>query len=144
MTGTNLDEPGLPASGQPKAPLAGSCLCGAISFVADGPLDRPDACHCTQCRKQSGHYWASVDIARDAIQITGADALTWYQSSAKVRRGFCSTCGSFLFWDTTSRDRLAVAMGAFDGPTGTMLGTHIFVADKGDYYEITDGLAVKN
>lgn len=35
-------------------------------------------------------------------------------------------------------------MGAFDGPTGTMLGTHIFVADKGDYYEITDGLAVKN
>lgn len=31
-------------------------------------------------------------------------------------------------------------MGAFDGPTGTTLAKHIFVAEKGDYYEIGDGL----
>jgi hypothetical protein len=31
-------------------------------------------------------------------------------------------------------------MGAFDGPTGTKLTKHIFVADKGDYYDIADGL----
>jgi hypothetical protein len=31
-------------------------------------------------------------------------------------------------------------MGAFDGPTGTKLSMHIFVADKGDYYDIADGL----
>ena len=30
-------------------------------------------------------------------------------------------------------------MGAFDTPTGTRLAQHIFVADKGDYYDITDG-----
>jgi hypothetical protein len=31
-------------------------------------------------------------------------------------------------------------MGAFDSPTGTCLETHIFVADKGDYYNIPDDL----
>ncbi len=33
-----------------------------------------------------------------------------------------------------------VAMGALDGPTGLRLARHIFVADKGDYYDIADGL----
>lgn len=31
-------------------------------------------------------------------------------------------------------------MGAFDGATGTHLTKHIFVAEKGDYYVIMDGL----
>lgn len=31
-------------------------------------------------------------------------------------------------------------MGAFDGPTNTKLAKHIFVANKGDYYDIADGL----
>ena len=31
-------------------------------------------------------------------------------------------------------------MGAFDKPTDTRLAHHIFVADKGDYYDIADGL----
>ncbi|MFM9829106.1 MAG: GFA family protein [Sphingomonas sp.] len=119
---------------------AGSCLCGAVAFTVSEPLGHPDACHCTQCRKQSGHYWASVDVARDALTIVGDHKLAWYQSSAKVRRGFCATCGSFLFWDVIGRARVAVAMGAFDGPTDTTLVMHIFVAEKGDYYDIADGL----
>ena len=31
-------------------------------------------------------------------------------------------------------------MGAFDLPTNTKLRIHIHVADKGDYYQIADGL----
>jgi hypothetical protein len=45
-----------------------------------------------------------------------------------------------LFWDPIARDKIAIAMGAFDKPTAIHLGHHIFVADKGDYYEIADGL----
>jgi hypothetical protein len=92
------------------------------------------------CRKQSGHFWASTDVPREALTLKGEDAITWFQSSAKVRRGFCSVCGSFLFWDPPSRGNIAIAMGGFDKPTGARLGTHIFTADKGDYYEIADGL----
>lgn len=126
--------------GQDRIMLTGSCLCGAVRFTVEGELHAPDACHCTQCRKQSGHFWASADAPRAAVAIEGEDAVTWYQSSEKVRRGFCSTCGSFLFWQPLTRDSIAIAMGAFDKPTGLKLAKHIFVADKGDYYDIADGL----
>ncbi len=118
----------------------GRCLCGAVSFTVEAPLGAPDACHCRECRRQSGHYWASTDVPRAAVTITGADALRWYQSSERVRRGFCGTCGAFLFWDVSGREKIAIGMGAFDTPTGTALAHHIFVAEKGDYYTIADGL----
>lgn len=118
----------------------GSCLCGAVTFEVEGPLPPPDACHCTHCRKQSGHYFVSTDVPRAALTIHGAERLTWYPSSEKVRRGFCATCGSALFWDPIEHDFVGVAMGAFEKPTDTKLRIHIFVADKGDYYDITDGL----
>jgi hypothetical protein len=118
----------------------GSCLCGAVRFEVEGELEPPDACHCSQCRRQSGHLWASTNVWRDAIRIEGEENVTWYRSSEKVRRGFCATCGSVLFWDPIGHDIISVAMGAFDKPTGTSLAIHIFVADKGDYYEIADGL----
>jgi hypothetical protein len=119
---------------------SGACLCGAVRFTVNGDLAPPDACHCSQCRKTSGHVWASTDVAKAALTIAGAEQLRWYQSSANVRRGFCGTCGSALFWDPLRRDTIGVAMGAFDQPTGTHLHVHIFTADKGDYYEIADGV----
>ncbi|MEM8918193.1 MAG: GFA family protein [Pseudomonadota bacterium] len=121
-----------------------SCLCGAIKISVAGDLPEGDACHCSQCRKQSGHVWASVDLPPDRVSIAGEENVRWYQSSEKVRRGFCQTCGSFLFWDASTRDDIAIAMGAFDNPTGTRLWSHIHVADKGDYYELGDGILQKD
>ena len=118
----------------------GSCLCGAVRFAVAGRLPEPNAYHCSQCRKQSGHFWASSDVKRDALTLEGAANLTWFQASDKVRRGFCATCGSFLIWEPLGGDSIALAMGAFDAPTDTHLKEHIFVADKGDYYDIADGL----
>jgi hypothetical protein len=118
----------------------GSCLCGRVSFTVAGDLRAPDACHCVQCRKQSGHYFASTNVPRAMVVVTGQENVSWYQSSIDVRRGFCSTCGSFLFWDPPARDWISIAMGAFDSPTSTHLEKHIFVAGKGDYYAITDDL----
>jgi hypothetical protein len=118
----------------------GSCLCGLVRFEVDGPLPPPDGCHCSQCRKFSGHYFVSTDVPRAALTVHGSEHVTWYASSEKVRRGFCARCGSSLFWDPIHRDVLAIAMGAFDAPTHTRMAIHIHVADKGDYYEIGDGL----
>ena len=120
--------------------LTGSCLCGAVKFEVEGELGPPDACHCSQCRKVSGHYWASTDVPRTALTIHGEFNVAWFRSSEKVQRGFCSTCGATLFWDPIQKEKIGISMGAFDSPTGTRLAKHIFVADKGDYYEIADGL----
>lgn len=118
----------------------GSCLCGAVQFSVTADLAAPNACHCRMCRKVSGHYFASTEVARTDLDIRQARGLRWFASSAKVRRGFCGECGSSLFWDPPARDWIAVAMGAFDEPTGVALDLHIFVGSKGDYYQIADGL----
>lgn len=95
------------------------------------------------CRKWSGHFFAGTDVRREAVTIHGADSVTWYRSSKNVRRGFCSRCGSSLFFDPIDRDEhgwIGISMGAFEKPTDTLLRVHIYVADKGDYYDIADGL----
>ncbi|WP_298859416.1 GFA family protein [uncultured Sulfitobacter sp.] len=116
--------------------LNGSCLCGAVTFTAKGAARDPAACHCTQCRKQSGHHWASVQVMDADLTITGNP--TWFASSESAKRGFCPTCGSFLFWKGEDDPDTGVSLGAVDGPTGLRLERHIFTADKGDYYDIAD------
>ncbi|WP_373355031.1 GFA family protein [Pseudoroseicyclus sp. CXY001] len=122
--------------------MKGACLCGAVGFevapeVAAG-ITAAAACHCGQCRKQSGHVWASFNAPREALTITGSPR--WYQSSAHARRGFCPGCGAFLFWEEAGNPEISVSAGALEAPTGLTLTRHIFTADKGDYYEIDDGV----
>ncbi|OQW48001.1 MAG: aldehyde-activating protein [Proteobacteria bacterium SG_bin6] len=119
---------------------SGGCLCGAVRITVEGPLGPVSACHCAQCRRQSGHYWAATEVPRAAVRIEGEAALRWYQASPRARRDFCGTCGSFLLWQLIENDMIDVAMGALDAPSGTALAQHIFVAEKGDYYTIADGL----
>jgi hypothetical protein len=118
----------------------GGCLCGAVRFEARGRLRGVVYCHCTQCRRQSGHHFASTNVADDRLEITGAEHVTWFAASMDAARGFCSRCGSVLFWKHRKLDHTSINAGCFDTPSGLKGSHHIFVADKGDYYEITDGL----
>ena len=118
----------------------GSCLCGAVRFTASGPLRGVVYCHCSQCRKQSGHYYAATSVDDDRLEIEGGENVTWFAASDFAKRGFCATCGSVLFWKHNEQDEISVMAGAFDKPSGLRGEVHIFVADKGDYYGIDDGL----
>ena len=121
----------------------GSCLCGDVKFQFEGKLDQTDACHCVQCRKWTGHFLPSTEVLRSALTIHGAEHLSWYQFSEKAKRGFCKQCGSSLFFDPIDKVKhnwIGVSLGAFDTPTNTSIARHIFVAEKGDYYEIDDGV----
>jgi hypothetical protein len=119
---------------------AGSCLCGAVAFEIDGAPGLAAACHCGQCRKWSGNIWASVAPAAGTLRVLSDTGLAWYRSSGTAERGFCRICGSSLFWRRLGADRIDVAAGTLDSPTGAKLARHIFVTDKGDYYTIADGL----
>jgi hypothetical protein len=116
-----------------------SCLCGETQFEVHGPLRPVIACHCTQCRKQTGHYLASTSAAVTDLRMLKDQRVRWYQSSKAARRAFCADCGSTLFWqEEARRDRMSIAAGLFDGPTGLTTEGHIFCADKGDYYVLPD------
>ena len=116
----------------------GSCLCGSVRYTTEGPLRGVSVCHCSQCRKQSGHVYATVNVADDALTVEGASNLTWYRSSEKAKRGFCRICGSALFWKHEDENQVSILAGSLESPTGLSISRHIYCADKGDYYEIDD------
>ena len=115
----------------------GGCLCSAVTYTVSGPLRPVVNCHCTQCRKTSGHHVAAASAARSDITIEGE--VTWFSSSDAARRGFCAVCGANLFWDGKGV-AISIFAGTLDNPTGLKSWGHIFTDDKGDYYEITDEL----
>lgn len=119
------------------AQQTGSCLCGQVRYVIRGALRPVVACHCRQCRKTSGHHVAATSVLRDDLTVEGD--VTWYRSSSFARRGFCGVCGGNLFWDGPG-DNISIFAGTLDEPTDISLAGHIFCADKGDYYELDDGL----
>lgn len=118
--------------------IKGSCLCGAIEFETESRPEGVSMCHCSQCQKQSGGIWASAYVAERDLTITGD--VSWYAASDIAKRGSCPTCASFLFWKANDENTISFALGAVDGPTGLTLEKHIFVTEKGDYYQIADGL----
>jgi len=122
--------------------LSGSCLCGDISFEVQGAPQGASMCHCSLCRKQSGGVWSSAFMPEDDLKISGD--VTWFEASDTAKRGLCPRCGSFLFWKAHDEDTISFALGAIDGDTGLTLEKHIFVADKGDYYDIADGVPQKD
>ena len=120
--------------------MRGSCLCGAVRFEVRGPLRDSIACHCSQCRKTSGHYWSATRAATADLHLLEDRGLAWYGSSAAARRGFCRECGSSLFWQPTGGSTTSIGTGTLDGPTGLRTRSHIFVADKSDYFDIEPGV----
>ena len=120
-------------------PYTGECLCGAVRFEVHGELTDPHACHCGQCRRQSGHFVVGASADRDQFRLVEDKGLKWFQSSSFARRGFCHDCGSVMFWDGGD-DTIGINLGCLDQPTGLKLERHIFIDDKADYYEISDTL----
>ena len=122
--------------------VQGSCLCGAVAFEAAGPLRDVVACHCTQCRKTSGHFWAATSVPMERFDLTRDEGLAWFRSSPQAERGHCRRCGSTLFWKHDAEDRISIGAGAIDGPTGLTTAKHIFMDDAGDYYTGGTGVQV--
>ena len=115
----------------------GTCLCGVVSVTFDQPIGPIAACHCRQCRKLSGFYSASFDIAE--ADTNWAGSLSTFPTPGGGLRGFCPTCGTKL-WFRSSDGAFSIEAGLIDGPTGAKLAEHIFTAEKGDFYDIADGV----
>ena len=118
----------------------GGCLCKAVRYRVQGPLRDVIACHCTQCRRSSGHFVAATATRFENLVVTEDRGLCWYQPPDLYKRGFCKLCGSSLFFvsGTDAEDKISIAAGSLDDPVGIKLAAHIFVEEAGGYYEISD------
>ena len=124
-------------------PLVGGCLCGAVRYEIAGALRQASHCHCAMCRKHHGAAFGSYASARRAeFRWTAGETLVGrFASSPGIERGFCTRCGSTLFWDAVeNRESFGIALGTLDGDPGVRPSLHIFVDSKAPWYELVDDL----
>ena len=114
----------------------GRCECGAVAHEAAEISETASFCHCSQCRRMSGHYWSAVKVPHEAFKLTEERGLKWFASSDWAKRGFCTECGSSLFYQMNTDDFVNVATGTLDDASGVKPGKHIFCKDQGGYYDI--------
>ena len=75
----------------------GSCLCKSVRFSFKLKAKHFDACHCSMCRKWSGSPVMSVESDGE-ISFEGEESISVFSSSDWAERGFCSKCGTNLFY----------------------------------------------
>jgi len=126
-----------------QSPFAGHCLCRAIRFEVSPPSLFCAHCHCRYCRQAHGAAfvtWVGV-LEHQLHMLQGEELITWYASSRQSRRGFCSSCGTTLFYRSTlSPDEVHIARACIDGAIDRAPQVHAFVDHQVDWITIADDL----
>ena len=114
---------------------SGKCLCGAVRFTAEEVETEHHACHCGMCRRWSGGGPFFAAIARNVVfEDTGK--LATYESSEWARRGFCSACGTALFYFLKPTQTYIMSVGAFDDQAPFRIRRELFIDRKPDGYAL--------
>jgi hypothetical protein len=123
--------------------IRGSCQCQAVLYEAEGPQLFFVYCHCRWCRRAHGTGsvpWVGVPESGFRL-VRGEDAVRWYASSPRSRRGFCVHCGSTMFFASTAAPgELHLSAGCVDEGLRGEPTAHVFVDQKAPWIELTDAL----
>ena len=118
-------------------PFQGRCHCGAVQLTL--PRERAFgvvACHCDDCQRLHGNFFAMLAAERDAVTVDGAEALLHYASSEGVTRSFCRHCGSRIAKDAQGSPRLLLSMGLFGRETGLAIRRQVWADSHPDWYDL--------
>ncbi len=83
-------------------PITGRCLCGNVTFTAEGDAAVHAACHCTDCQRQTGNpFSVIVAVPSEGFSAEGETLATYAtigeDHGGETQRNFCSACGSPVF-----------------------------------------------
>ncbi len=125
------------------AEFIGGCQCGEVRFSAKPPTLFCAHCHCDFCRRAHGAAfvtWFGVPEAQFGF-LRGEDRVVWYASSRQGRRGFCSRCGSTLFYTSSlCPGEVHIALANMHGRIDRRPELHVFFDAHVDWFEFNDDL----
>jgi len=125
--------------------LRGKCLCGAVTYVAEGPPIIVAQCHCEECRRLSGTGHAvGAMFASAAVSVSGeTNAFSYFSDKgSKVTKVFCATCGSPIYGKNTGMpDNLTLTLGTMDDAAGLEVEVVIYERDKPHWDRLGDDVA---
>jgi hypothetical protein len=89
------------------------------------------------CRKWAGAPFMGVDCQSE-ITIEGKESVTIFDSSEWAERGFCSKCGTHLFYHLKAQNQYVVPAGLFTQVENLELHHEIFIDFKPDFYDFAN------
>lgn len=113
--------------------MKASCLCGLVKLTVVPESHQIGACHCGMCRTWGGGPLLAVECGSD-VEVHGAEHVTTYDSSDWAERGFCSKCGTHLFYRFKRQNQYVLPAGLFEDQTGFVFEEQIFIDRKPNYY----------
>ncbi|MEX0346444.1 MAG: GFA family protein [Rhizobiaceae bacterium] len=120
--------------------FSGGCQCGAVRYRIDGALAWAHICHCRMCQKAAGNYFMPLANAQTNEFAITRGALTHYQSSDPVRRGFCNKCGTPLTFETIGAAHLNIVLGSLDDPASVPPKIQVGIESKMPWFGSLDGM----
>lgn len=131
------EDSSIVAGGGEVVRATGGCDCGGVRYRITGELRGVVHCHCISCRRITGHHLAATAAHVDDLEVHDSETLTWYQRTAETRYGFCSVCGSTLFWSAADKPLVvAISGGTLDQPTGLATILAVYTADASDFHSL--------
>lgn len=126
-------------SASPETPLTGSCGCGAIGFEVRAPFELARYCHCHRCQKRTGTSCsANARVARDAVEISGAEHIRTYAPEGGQPKHYCGECGGHVFSGPLDREKIVIRLGAVDGDPGIRPEYRMWVSSAAAWEDIPD------
>ena len=113
------------------------CLCGAVHMTVKQASTSAGACHCSMCRRWSGGPLIAIDCGTD-VSIEGEEHVSVFDSSAWAERGFCSKCGSHLFYRLKETGQFMLPAGLLDDEGGLTFDHQVFIDEKPSYYRFAN------
>ena len=113
------------------------CLCGAVRMTVKQASTSAGACHCNMCRRWAGGPLIAVDCGTD-VSIEGEEHVSVFDSSAWAERGFCSKCGSHLFYRLKENRQFMLPAGLLDDEGGLIFDHQVFIDEKPPYYRFAN------
>ncbi|MFO0554626.1 MAG: GFA family protein [Polyangiaceae bacterium] len=115
--------------------LHGSCHCGRVRVTMPGDSVGVVACHCADCQKLHGNFFALLAADRSHVRWEGEEHIRWYRSSAANERGFCESCGSRLAKRPVEGTRIMVSVGLFDRSLPRKIVKNLWEDQRPDWYD---------
>ncbi|CAF3481887.1 hypothetical protein SNK03_004948 [Fusarium graminearum] len=100
--------------------VSGGCLCGCVRYRVTFPSSHDwrrgcSTCQCSQCRKNGGSLIAWLHkVPISSVAFTSQTTLSRYHATPDAARGFCTNCGSWLFWRSEKSNSMSMSVGTFD------------------------------
>ena len=119
--------------------ITGGCLCGACRYESGAEPINIRACHCRLCQKATGApLYARVLVPLDTVRMDGP--IGWFHSSAELRRGFCTQCGTTLFSERAAANVIGLTLGSLDEPDRYPPSEHIWTSSQQGWLHFADDL----